>query len=325
MTTAVARPLLREDVVTDEEAAYVHVCALCGAGSVSTLARGVRDYEYGAPGCYQWLRCNECGLVRLAPFPSDETLTLAYPSDYHGYHEPKSRLVAWHVNRRRQARARSLARLLPRDGTILDVGCGSGSLLEEVGKHGSFNLLGVEYQPEAARLARRRGINVWTGELEAADIPEQTVDLIVMEHVLEHVSDPFATLHRVHTFLKPAGLLLGETPNLRCPDMKLFGRYWGGGHAPRHLHLFTPGALTRVLVTTGFRDIDVTHPVYPAHMSLSIQNWLRRSCPTTDGLARGRTRYYPLLCSALMPVAILAAMLRCSGAIRFSARKPDER
>jgi len=196
--------------------------------------------------------------------------------------------------------------------------------LQEVGKHGSFHLLGVEYQPEAAEVARRRGVTVWAGDLDDADISEQTVDLIVMEHVLEHVSDPVVTLRLVHSFLKPGGLLLGETPNLRCPDMKLFGRYWGGGHAPRHQWLFTPPVLERALTATGFGDISVTHPVYPAHMSLSIQNRLRQSRRSTKGLTRGRAWYYPLLCSAMMPVAALAAVLRCSGAMRFSARKSGQ-
>jgi SAM-dependent methyltransferase len=283
------------------------------------LADDVRDYEYGAPGVYAWLRCSGCNLVRLSPSPSDDVLALAYPPTYHAYGEPQSRLVAWYIERRRHTRAAILADLLPPNGTILDVGCGTGALLAAVGRQGAFRLLGVEYRPDAAEQARREGITVWTGELENADIPEGQVDVVVMEHVIEHVRDPIATLQRIRSLLKSGGRIVGETPNLHCPDAKLFGRYWGGGHAPRHMWLFTPPVLERALKATGFADIAIRHPIYPAHMALSLQNRLRCNRRDLRGLTRGRAWYFPLVCSALMPVAALATLCRCSGAVQFRA------
>lgn len=299
-------------------------CALCAEKEAHVLATQVVDFEYGAPGEYNWLRCLGCGLVTLDPEPSDEVLAKAYPTNYHGYHEPDSRLVSWYVDLRRRARAKMLSKMLTPHGSILDIGCGSGALLAEIGKLGSFNLLGVEYQADAAQAARDRGATVWTGELENADIQQASVDVALMEHVIEHVRDPQATLSNTRNLIKPGGLLLGETPNLSCLDAKLFGRFWGGGHAPRHLTLFTPTVLTQMLQAAGFVDIRIGHPVYPAHMALSIQHWLRRHQPSTKGLVRGRAWYFPLLCSLLMPVAILAALCRHSGAMRFVARRPHE-
>lgn len=295
---------------------------MCGTADTRVVAEQVRDFEYAAPGMYRWVECRGCGLVRLDPMPTDDVLAAAYPPSYHAYAEPSFALVRWYVGKRRQARARQLAALLPAGGTVLDVGCGAGSLLADVGRHGKFRLLGVEYRPEAAEIARSRGITVWTGELADADIPDKSVDLVVMEHVIEHVRDPRRTLERIARLLEPGGTIVGETPNLACPEMRWFDRYWGGGHAPRHLHLFTPDVLSNALRRTGFEDIEIVHPVYPAHAALSVQNWLRRHRRDSAGLNRGRAWYYPLVCSAMMPYAILAARTRRSGAIRFVARKP---
>ena len=297
-------------------------CVTCGSTDHFIASQGIGDYEYGAPGTYAWLRCNGCGLVRLDPMPTNFVLSLAYPDHYHAYQPPRSRLVASYVGLRRRARAKELSRLVPGGGTILDIGCGTGALLSALGACGRFRLLGVEYREEAAEAARRCGGTIWTGELEDADIKPNSVDLAIMEHVIEHVRDPAETLERIARSLKPGGRIVGETPNLRCPDAKIFGRYWGGGHAPRHLYLFTPRSLERALCEQGFTDIRITHPVHPAHLALSIQNWLRRRRVGTGDLVSGRSWYFPMVCAAAMPPAMIMALMRCSGVIRFEARSP---
>jgi len=298
-------------------------CALCPDATSSVFASGVRDFEYGAPGEYRWLRCDHCNLVRIDPIPDDYILSLAYPDHYHAYQPHSSRFVGWYNQRRRRARAKELVKLIPNDATVLDVGCGTGSLLHEIQKLGTYELLGVEYRADAAAQAGRHGIKVWTGELEDADIPASSVDLCVMEHVIEHVRNPVETLRRIHTLLKPGGIVIGETPNVRCFDAALFISYWGGGHAPRHLWLFQPDSMKNTLRGCGYDDMTITHPVYSAHLALSMQNWLRRHRNDTDGLTCGRSWYFPLLCSAAMPLSVAASVLKQSGAIRFMARKAD--
>ncbi len=301
----------------------VESCALCPNATTSIFATGVRDFEYGAPGNYRWLCCDQCGLVRIDPMPNDQILSQAYPDHYHAYQPHSSRFVGWYNQRRRRDRAKELIRHVSSGATILDVGCGTGSLLHEIQKLGSYELLGVEYRADAANQARQHGIAVWTGELEDADIPASSVDLCVMEHVIEHVRNPIETLQRIKTLLKPGGMVIGETPNLRCFDADLFKSYWGGGHAPRHLWLFQPASMKKTLRDCGFDNMAITHPVYSAHLALSVQHWLRRHRRDTHGLTSGRSWYFPLLCSAAMPFAIAASLLKQSGAIRFVARKVD--
>lgn len=295
------------------------VCPLCGARSSTVVARDVRDYEYGTAGAYRWLRCDDCALVRLDPFPSAELLALAYPATYHAYVEPRSGLARSLAARARAAAAARIAHRLVPGAAVLDVGCGNGALLAEIGKHGSYRLLGVEYSAPAAAAARTRGIEVWQGEITDAPFPPASVDLVSLQHVLEHMLDPVAALKRIAAVVRPGGCVLGELPNLDSWDYRLFGRTWGGGHAPRHLWHFTPATLRHTLEACGFDRIVIRPSLHTGHWALSIQNWIRRSRTDTRGLRSGRAWYYPLLLVATVPINSVQLLVHKTGVMRFEA------
>ena len=80
VATAPAAPCARRT------GALPQLCPLCGGGETAVVCRDVQDYEYGAPGTYQWLRCTGCGLIRLDPVPTAAILDQAYPPHYHAEH-----------------------------------------------------------------------------------------------------------------------------------------------------------------------------------------------------------------------------------------------
>jgi SAM-dependent methyltransferase len=286
------------------------------------MASGVRDHEYGAEGLFDWLRCVRCGLVRLAPAPEPERLARAYPPHYHAFASPRSRLTRWLIDRSRRRLAKTISSLLPPRGRVLDIGCSTGELLVAIGRHGEFELAGIESSPAAAQTARSRGIDVLAGDCEAVEIPPASTDLVLLQHVLEHVYDPIAMLRRIHACLRPGGRVIGELPNVASLDAWLFGRYWGGGHAPRHLWHFTPATLARALEVCGFRDARLRSALHTGHWALSIQNFLRRSRTTCDDLTSGRAWYYPLFLLATIPVNALQMPFGATGVMRFEARRP---
>ena len=294
-------------------------CPLCGRADTSLVADRVRDYEYAAPGEYRWVCCIGCSLVRLDPFPSAAVLDQAYPNSYHAYVTPESAITRWFLARSRASLARSMAVALPAGATVLDIGCSSGLLLAEIGKLGRFRLLGVEYKREAAATARARGIEVWCGELADAPFSLQSVDLVILQHVLEHVFDPMTVLRTIAALLRPGGRLRGELPNLDSWDFRLFKRTWGGGHAPRHLWHFSPDTLKPCLLAAGFGTVAIRPALHTGHWALSIQNWLRRARPNTDGLRSGRAWYFPPLLLATLPVNLVQMVLNKTGVMRFEA------
>ena len=60
--------------------------------------------------------------------------------------------------------------------------------------------------------------------------------------------------------LKPGGRLWISMPNLSSQGFRLFGRHWRGLEVPRHLCLYDPPAVGRLLEACGFRDVELLAP-----------------------------------------------------------------
>src|SRR5690348_4499325 len=80
--------------------------------------------------------------------------------------------------------------------SVLDVGCGEGSPLEEIGhRRPGVELAGVDLSPRAVELAQRRMPN---GSFHVLDLTRETLDrkydLILCTDVVEHIPDDLAAL-----------------------------------------------------------------------------------------------------------------------------------
>ena len=101
------------------------------------------------------------------------------------------------------------AGLRPR--TLVEIGCGDGALLAELGDRGLAPVLdGFELSPPAAELARARTIpgarRIEAYDGEHVPAPDAAYDLAVLSHVLEHVEHP-APLLREAARVAPAVLV----------------------------------------------------------------------------------------------------------------------
>lgn len=138
-------------------------------------------------------------------------------------------------------------------GQALDLGCGSGRLMENLARVG-WGVQGVEWDPEAARIAREStGITVHVGEVEHLSLEAGQFDLIVLTHVLEHLSNPARTLRALRRLLTSDGRIVVVYPNPRSLLARRFGPDWFGWEVPRHLALLPLGALRAVGKISGFR------------------------------------------------------------------------
>ena len=299
----------------------LHYCPLCKSNEYQIIQNGVRDLEYGTKGDYKWLKCNECKLIHIDPIPTLETLAHAYPPHYHAFVNPKSKLTQKLQSISRKKIAKKIVSYLPKNASVLEIGCSTGLLLNEIGLLGNYKLFGVEYKKEAAEEARTRGITVWEGTFEDAAISSSSIDLIIMQHVIEHVYNPVETLKKVHNILKAEGRVIGELPNIDSWDANLFGKYWGGGHAPRHIWFFTPNTLKLTLEKCGFSDVKIKPALHTGHWALSIQNLIRRNKKDCNGLISGRAWYYPFLLVSTIPPNLLQMPLLKTGVMSFEGKK----
>jgi hypothetical protein len=68
----------------------VTVCPFCGSSNGHLIHEGLKDFTYGAPGEWNFRRCNnaDCGMVWLDPMPLAEDLGVAYQG-YYTHEQPE--------------------------------------------------------------------------------------------------------------------------------------------------------------------------------------------------------------------------------------------
>ena len=97
------------------------------------------------------------------------------------------------------------------DKTVLAVGCGYNDFLKDAFSLAS-NTYGVD--PDAEALAKNTFIkNKLVGFAEKLPLPDESIDIITAEWVLEHIQDEYKVLKEFHRVLKPGGVVIFLTPN----------------------------------------------------------------------------------------------------------------
>ena len=240
-------------------------CPLSGASEATLLAEPA-DYEYATlpDVAFRVWQCGACGHGFLDPLPEPAQLPDIYPATYYTVNPDSP--VAFEAGWMRDLKIRRDAeRILSlcREGdvkSLVDLGCGDGERLARVGEAlgGGLELVGVDFQPDPARVAELapRGVRLVEANIEDGlpDLADDGHDLVLMSQIIEHVRDPAGVLRSVARKLRSGGRVLIETPNLGGIDFRLFGkRYWGAYHVPRHFHFFTPGSLERACTEAGLR------------------------------------------------------------------------
>ena len=139
---------------------------------------------------------------------------------------------------------------LSRESKILDVGCGTGAMLEEFSRR--YQAFGIDFSPQAIDFCRKRGLaNVRVGSLDAFPRDER-FDLITMFDVVEHVEDDRGLLSEAHGRLSPGGHLLVAVPAYRW--------LWSNHDVVlHHKRRYTRSTLALVVRQAGFRIEHLTH------------------------------------------------------------------
>ncbi|MGH2536199.1 MAG: class I SAM-dependent methyltransferase [Candidatus Promineifilaceae bacterium] len=136
----------------------------------------------------------------------------AYQTSHPGWRPATELFAAW---------AREL---LPPQGRLLDVGCGRGGLIEQLG-HSLELVTGVD--PDPRSLAEHRlGGRLARAAARAGSLPfaNAAFDLALASWLLEHLARPEEALAEIGRVLKPGGALVFITPNRRHPLVASYGR-----------------------------------------------------------------------------------------------------
>jgi SAM-dependent methyltransferase len=222
--------------------------------------------------------CRACGFQWTTPQHDPSALSELYAGTGTEYFEPLAEASA----DRRRVYQTVKSRLRQQDvvtGRLLDLGCGTGEALREF--RGTYELYGVEPSPFAAAHAREAaGARVHEGDLQSAGFPSQFFDVVTAFDVVEHLTEPMATLRELYRILRPGGLVFIETGDIESLTARLAGAHWYYVLLPGHLSFFSRRTLTAALGETGFVD-----------MSFSRTHHGFIDLPYLGGLARVASRH----------------------------------
>ena len=146
-----------------------------------------------------------------------------------------------------------------RVGTLLDVGCWTGSFLVAARERG-WSGRGVEPSGWAAARARARGLDVVDGHFEDLRIEPASLDLAAACDVVEHLADPAGALRAMAAALRDGGLLYLTVPDAGSLVARALGRRWWSV-MPMHIQYFTRASMEAMLAGAGFTVVETaTHP-----------------------------------------------------------------
>ncbi len=309
-------------------------CTTCGSSAIGAYLR---------PSVGQILQCASCKAVFLSPEAQETGAETLYSQDYfterEGYffHDgvvDGSGQESPHVADFRAGLALIQAQGLT-TGSLLDVGCATGSFLR-VAQAAGWQCRGVEVSAFAAAQARERtGCEVFAGRLEDASFGSAVFDVITMWDLLEHLPDPLHGLETARRLLRPSGLLLVNTPNensllrlvarflyrgsggrITAPVNRLYHRY--------HLYYFAAETLTVLFRRAGFELVEVhIKPIPPSRGRIPAAT--KVAMKVLSVAARLLNAEYELILLARNPGPAAQNAARGSGARAPDPGRPEAR
>jgi SAM-dependent methyltransferase len=157
-------------------------------------------------------------------------------------------------------KANYLLNALPDRGRVLEIGCGGGRILNTVSAHRpELNLDGCDIRPLGHQPGEFRFTLI---DAATPDLPyeQASFDTVILFDVLEHSSDPLATIKSVRAVVRPGGTLVSFTPLEGQPFSlyRLYRRLLGDElyvETKEHLQAFNEQEL-RTLVSSEFTIRD---------------------------------------------------------------------
>ncbi len=219
-------------------------CPLCKSTSFgwyeTALNRGATLHYY---------ICRRCGIIFQSPRMKAEVVEQFYQSKYRAG-DIEAEKPAQSVIEQEQNRASHqidlLTEWLQTSHHILDIGASTGQFLKLAAE--KFKCVCAAVEPGDIYRSTLTGMFAAYSSIEELIAAGETrFDLVVMSHVLEHLSEPIKFLQILRQkVLIPEGLLFIEVPNV----------YGHSSFEPAHLYAFTERALMMTLKAAGF---DIVH------------------------------------------------------------------
>ena len=190
--------------------------------------------------------CRRCGFIMYFPRPEEKDIDAKYKyleelgQDY-GHNAPDSaraRLRAKDI-------FRYVSRYVPLNNIrrVLDFGGGDGRMMRSFSEAGKECFL-VDYNRNCIK-----GVTKISDTIDGIG-RHQRFDLIICNHVLEHLAEPYKTLRKLNSHLTEGGHMFIEVP------MQVWRRPPLEPDPVTHINFFTPCSMKNCLLLGGFTVLD---------------------------------------------------------------------
>lgn len=204
---------------------------------------------------------------------------------------------------------------------LLDVGCGTGMLLEDLGQYGTS--FGLDFSPVALEYCRQRHLeNLGRADVQKLPVRTASVDVITALDLIEHVKDDEAVLREIYRVLRPGGIAVMSVPAHKS--------LWSNHDvALHHCRRYEKGEFLRLVTSPGLEPLKYTYTVAAAYFPAALYRRTKRSFCRPSHVA---TDEFPLprpVNAMLLGIMKLEARLLVTHNLPFGlsllcvARKPE--
>ncbi len=233
-------------------------CPVCQGQQLSKKL-DVKDLFFTKEDFSIW-ECSDCSVLFTWPQPASDEIGRYYETPAYLSHNTEQnglfgKLYGFLRNINIRKKYKIVEKYISR-GRLLDIGCGSGELLNYFAGRG-WDTMGIEPNQTARAFAQKKyGLKI-EGEREIKNLPALSFDVVSMWHVLEHVADVNERMEQVQRLLIKDGIAVIALPNPRSWDAENYQNYWAAYDVPRHLFHFSQKAFASLVQKHHFQITEI--------------------------------------------------------------------
>ena len=257
-------------------------CRICGNADDNT-SYDVFEMMLGTRDKFTYFKCDSCGCLQIANFP--DNISKYYPDNYYSFNTyqklNKTRALRSWFDKHRVDDALHNANIIgklsnllskpldyipylkpvniKKDDSILDIGCGTGRLLQRMAMGGFTNLIGLDPFIEK-NISYNSGVTIVKSSIkDFSNNPANKFKVIMLHHSFEHMPDPLNVLINIQQILEKDGVIILRIPLVDSYAWNEYKENWVQLDAPRHFFLHSRKSLTILLDKSGFEIKDICY------------------------------------------------------------------
>lgn len=288
-------------------------CRICGNDKENRLFH-VREMQHCLKESFPYFQCSGCQCIQIGEIPED--IHKYYPSDYYSFNSGQGNeylekelgsfksIQADYLIHGRNTVLGSLFTLgykspavlqwlknlqLPKEGSFLDIGCGTGHNLKKLYQLGYRNLTGID------PYIRQDYIFSDSFRIHKMDLFDLTddkrFDCVMMHHSFEHMERQEEVLRKSKNILRPGGKILIRIPVYSKPLFEKYGSNLVSLDAPRHFYVHSPKSLNLLCTRVGLQIIQVHYDADASSFwaSEQYQKDICLTAPNSYGISRDQS------------------------------------